>query len=122
MSVVSLSLCVQFKAWSRPDSVQQTAYALEVGTKVMPFFDDYFGIHFPLPEQGQGAWVPREGVGMGTRSVTGVWWKWEEGRGRIAPDNVPADVLSRWQKVRQSRSNDDQFGQGTKSLYNYKVD
>jgi aminopeptidase N len=43
---------LQFKAWSRPHSIDQTAFALEVGTKVMPFFDDYFGIPFPLPEQG----------------------------------------------------------------------
>ncbi|XP_076457361.1 aminopeptidase N-like [Babylonia areolata] len=40
-----------FKAWSRPESVQQTRYGLEVGVRVMPFFDDYFGIKFPLPQQ-----------------------------------------------------------------------
>ncbi|WP_295438428.1 hypothetical protein [Thiolapillus sp.] len=50
-----MSRChVQIKAWSRPESEQQTAFALEVGTRVMPFFDKYFGIKFPLPEQGQG--------------------------------------------------------------------
>ncbi|KAK7497083.1 hypothetical protein BaRGS_00011613, partial [Batillaria attramentaria] len=41
----------KFIAWSRPQSVNQTHFALDVGTAVMPYFDDYFGIPFALPEQ-----------------------------------------------------------------------
>lgn len=43
---------VQYRAWARPEAVNQTEYALSVGTRILTYFEDYFGIPFPLPKQG----------------------------------------------------------------------
>ncbi|XP_061165768.1 aminopeptidase N-like isoform X2 [Saccostrea echinata] len=42
---------ITYRAWSRPEAINQTEYALSVGTKVLTYFEDYFGIPFPLPKQ-----------------------------------------------------------------------
>lgn len=42
---------LQFGVWSQPDSILQTTEALNVGTKVLSFYEDYFNISFPLPKQ-----------------------------------------------------------------------
>lgn len=44
--------CLQYRAWARPEAVNQTEYALSVGTKILTYFENYFGIPFPLPKQG----------------------------------------------------------------------
>ncbi|XP_048749587.1 aminopeptidase N-like isoform X4 [Ostrea edulis] len=42
---------ITYRAWARPEAVNQTEYALSVGTKVLTYFENYFGIPFPLPKQ-----------------------------------------------------------------------
>nr|XP_022306251.1 aminopeptidase N-like isoform X1 [Crassostrea virginica] len=42
---------VRYRAWARPEAVNQTEYALSVGTKILTYFENYFGIPFPLPKQ-----------------------------------------------------------------------
>lgn len=36
-----------------PDKINQTEYALNAAIKLLDFYDDYFGIPYPLPKQGQ---------------------------------------------------------------------
>ena len=38
------------RVWSRPDAINHTEYALEIGPKLIPFFESYFDIEFPLPK------------------------------------------------------------------------
>ncbi|KAK3095167.1 hypothetical protein FSP39_010973 [Pinctada imbricata] len=42
---------VTYRAWARPEAVEQTRYALSVGVEVLTYFEDYFNISFPLPKQ-----------------------------------------------------------------------
>ncbi|KAL4227197.1 hypothetical protein ACF0H5_015170 [Mactra antiquata] len=42
---------VTYRAWSRPESINQTKVALETGVKVLTFYEEYFGHKFPLPKQ-----------------------------------------------------------------------
>ncbi|XP_052694307.1 aminopeptidase Ey-like isoform X2 [Crassostrea angulata] len=42
---------IRYRAWARPEAVSQTEYALSVGTRILSYFEDYFGIPFPLPKQ-----------------------------------------------------------------------
>ena len=42
---------VRFRIWSRNSAIEQTAYAAEIGPKVLEFFEGYYGIPFPLPKQ-----------------------------------------------------------------------
>ncbi|XP_041356302.1 aminopeptidase N-like [Gigantopelta aegis] len=42
---------VMYKAWSTPAAVEQTSYALDVGVKILTYYEDYFNISFPLPKQ-----------------------------------------------------------------------
>ncbi|XP_060551724.1 aminopeptidase N-like isoform X2 [Ruditapes philippinarum] len=42
---------VTYRAWARPESINQTAVALETGTKILSYYADYFGEAFPLPKQ-----------------------------------------------------------------------
>ena len=44
---------LQFRTWSRPESVNSTDYALEIGSNITTYFEEYFGIAFPLEKQGK---------------------------------------------------------------------
>lgn len=41
-----------YGAWARPESVEQTKLALDVGIKTIINYENYFDIPFPLPKQG----------------------------------------------------------------------
>ena len=40
-----------FRIWSRSDLYEQTAYAAEVGPKILKYYEEYFDTPFPLPKQ-----------------------------------------------------------------------
>lgn len=39
-----------FSVWARPEALESAEYALEVGPKILSFFEDYFDIKYPLPK------------------------------------------------------------------------
>ncbi|XP_052782181.1 putative aminopeptidase-2 isoform X1 [Mya arenaria] len=41
----------RYRAWARPESIEQAKVALEVGVKILSHYEDYFGEDFPLPKQ-----------------------------------------------------------------------
>uniref|UniRef100_A0A915D487 Aminopeptidase N n=1 Tax=Ditylenchus dipsaci TaxID=166011 RepID=A0A915D487_9BILA len=41
----------RFRIWARSDAVNLTSYALSAGIKVLEYYEDYYGIPFPLPKQ-----------------------------------------------------------------------
>ncbi|CAC5387007.1 ANPEP [Mytilus coruscus] len=41
---------VEYRAWARPEAVDQTPYSLDVGVKILTYFEEYFDIPFPLPK------------------------------------------------------------------------
>ncbi|XP_053377176.1 aminopeptidase N-like isoform X1 [Mercenaria mercenaria] len=42
---------VKYRAWARPESLNQTKVALETGTTLLTYYAEYFGEAFPLPKQ-----------------------------------------------------------------------
>lgn len=42
---------VKFKIWARKDAIDQTAYAADIGPKVLTHFENWFNVSFPLPKQ-----------------------------------------------------------------------
>ena len=42
---------VMFRIWARKDALDQTAYAKDIGPKMLEFFEDYFNVSYPLPKQ-----------------------------------------------------------------------
>lgn len=42
---------VRFSTWAREAALEQVDYALETGPKALSFFEDYFGIPYPLPKE-----------------------------------------------------------------------
>ncbi|GAB1605730.1 aminopeptidase N-like, partial [Argonauta hians] len=42
---------VQYRVWARPEAIDQARFALDIGIKVLEYFEDYFGVPFPLPKQ-----------------------------------------------------------------------
>ena len=42
---------VTFRIWSRESVLQQTKYATSIGPKILEYYENYFGIKFPLPKQ-----------------------------------------------------------------------
>ena len=44
---------MQVSVWSRPDVNDQTHYALDIATKVLSFYEQSFGIPYPLPKLGE---------------------------------------------------------------------
>jgi len=53
---------VRFRIWSDPHSLDQTAYADDIGPKILEFFEEYFNVPFPLPKQDMIA-IPDFGAG-----------------------------------------------------------
>ncbi|CAJ0576774.1 unnamed protein product, partial [Mesorhabditis spiculigera] len=42
---------IRVRLWSRKAIVQNLKYALSVGIKVLDYFEEYYGINFPMPKQ-----------------------------------------------------------------------
>ncbi|VDI83753.1 Hypothetical predicted protein [Mytilus galloprovincialis] len=42
---------ILYKAWARTEAINQTTYALDVGVRILAFFEEYFATSFPLPKQ-----------------------------------------------------------------------
>ncbi|XP_059169547.1 aminopeptidase N-like [Physella acuta] len=42
---------VLFRAWTTTSTLDQIDYALDVGAKTLTFYEDFFGIKYPLPKQ-----------------------------------------------------------------------
>ncbi|KAH9523941.1 hypothetical protein Btru_047575 [Bulinus truncatus] len=40
-----------FRAWSRPEAGQSAEYALDVGDRILVYYEELFNISFPLPKQ-----------------------------------------------------------------------
>lgn len=38
------------RAWSRPEVLDQTEYARNLSVSLLEYYQDYFGIDFPLPK------------------------------------------------------------------------
>lgn len=42
-----------FRTWARPNAIDQCDYAAELGPKVLKYYEELFGIKFPLPKVDQ---------------------------------------------------------------------
>lgn len=40
----------RFSVWTRADAINSASYALEIGPKVLNFYEKYFNISYPLPK------------------------------------------------------------------------
>ena len=47
----NFSFRFQFRVWARREAIHQVNFALETGVAILDYFEDYFGIAFPLPKQ-----------------------------------------------------------------------
>ncbi|CAG0906478.1 unnamed protein product, partial [Cyprideis torosa] len=52
----------KFQIWTRPEALDQAAYAADIGPKMLEFFVDYYQVDFPLPKQDMVA-IPDFGAG-----------------------------------------------------------
>lgn len=50
LGIITLQSGLKFQVFSRSDVLQQTRYALEIGPKILMYFEDYFNIKYPLPK------------------------------------------------------------------------
>nr|CAH8833067.1 unnamed protein product [Trichobilharzia regenti] len=39
-----------FTVWARPEKIESARYALDIGRRILTFFEDYFGVPYPLPK------------------------------------------------------------------------
>ncbi|CAB3384997.1 Hypothetical predicted protein [Cloeon dipterum] len=39
-----------FRVWARQDAIEQARYSLEIGPKILDFFEEYFNVSYPLPK------------------------------------------------------------------------
>lgn len=51
-------LLLQISVYTVPEKIHQAEYALDTAVTLLDFYDDYFGIPYPLPKQGEHSfWV-----------------------------------------------------------------
>ncbi|CAH8299054.1 unnamed protein product [Schistosoma turkestanicum] len=68
-----------FTVWARPEKIQSAEYALDIGIKLLEYFEDYFGIPYSLPKMDMIA-VPNtsevamENWGLITFSEPSMLW------------------------------------------------
>lgn len=88
---------VKYGIWSTPESVNQTSFALDVGIKVLTFYEDYFNISFPLPKQDMIA-IPDFGPGAmenwGLITYKERYLLYEEGVSSESSKQRTADVIA----------------------------
>lgn len=53
----------KFRVWARKSAIDQAEYARNIGPRILSYFEQYFGIDFPLPKQDMIA-IPDFGAGM----------------------------------------------------------
>ena len=44
---INVSVC------ARPNAIDQLSYALDVGVKVIEYFESYYNVEYPLPKSGE---------------------------------------------------------------------
>ena len=44
---------VKFRIWARKGALDQIAYAKDIGSKILEYFETYFNLTYPLPKQVQ---------------------------------------------------------------------
>lgn len=40
----------RFSVWARPEAIESARYALEVGPKILKFYENYYNVPYPLPK------------------------------------------------------------------------
>ncbi|CAH8469378.1 unnamed protein product [Schistosoma guineensis] len=50
-----------FTVWARPDKIRSAEYALDIGIKLLGYFEDYFGIPYSLPKMDMIA-IPNSSI------------------------------------------------------------
>lgn len=46
-------LFFQIKTWGTPVEYKDSAYALKIALNVTTFLENYYGVNYPLPKQGE---------------------------------------------------------------------
>lgn len=44
--------CLQVSVWAPAEQIEQGRFALEVGVKVLAYYEKIFDVKYPLPKQG----------------------------------------------------------------------
>lgn len=42
---------VEFRVWARPEAIDQSEFAKRVGPRFLAFYEQFFGVKYPLPKQ-----------------------------------------------------------------------
>ncbi len=64
---------LQFRVWARPEAVDagHLDYALDIGARILTFFEDFYDVPYPLPKLG--GWS-KESNGRGSEvDQAGPW-------------------------------------------------
>lgn len=40
----------KFSVWARAEAIRSAKYALEIGPQILKFYEEFFGISYPLPK------------------------------------------------------------------------
>ena len=51
-TAIAATACVQVRVFAPEDQINQAHYAVEVAVKVLNYYNDFFGVDYPLPKQG----------------------------------------------------------------------
>ncbi|CAH8834822.1 unnamed protein product [Trichobilharzia szidati] len=69
----------QFTVWTRPEKIESARYALDIGRRILTYFENYFGVPYPLPKMDMVA-IPNfksnamENWGLITFRESALFW------------------------------------------------
>ena len=79
-SFFKIILCFQMRYYAPKDQIDQVDYAMKIGSKVLPYFEKYYNVTYPLPKAGMFKNIKNVLTTFKLIHTNVICWKFNAGR------------------------------------------